>query len=138
MQFLPALLLALTPLSLALPTTSPIENTLEARQCATTCGSVCYSSSTLSAARSAAANYVKNGGHAGSSTYPHVYNNYEDFNFAIAGPYYEFPILSSGKTYTGGSPGPDRVVINKNGARAGEITHTGASGNNFVGCSGTS
>lgn len=37
-----------------------------------------------------------------------------------------------------GSPGPDRVIFNSNGQRAGEITHTGASGNNFVGCSGTS
>ena len=35
-----------------------------------------------------------------------------------------------------GSPGPDRVVINGSGQRAGEITHTGASGNNFVACSG--
>jgi hypothetical protein len=30
------------------------------------------------------------------------------------------------------------VIFNKAGARAGEITHTGASGNNFVGCTGTS
>lgn len=37
-----------------------------------------------------------------------------------------------------GSPGPDRVVINTSCKLAGEITHTGASGNNFVGCSGTS
>lgn len=37
-----------------------------------------------------------------------------------------------------GSPGPDRVIINTSGKLAGEITHTGASGNNFVGCSGTS
>ena len=35
-----------------------------------------------------------------------------------------------------GSPGADRVVINGSGQRAGEITHTGASGNNFVACSG--
>jgi hypothetical protein len=35
-----------------------------------------------------------------------------------------------------GSPGADRVVINKSGAHAGEITHTGASGNNFVACDG--
>lgn len=38
----------------------------------------------------------------------------------------------------GGSPGADRVVFNTNGQYAGAITHTGASGNNFVGCSGTS
>jgi hypothetical protein len=37
-----------------------------------------------------------------------------------------------------GSPGADRVIINANCQLAGEVTHTGASGNNFVGCSGTS
>lgn len=37
-----------------------------------------------------------------------------------------------------GSPGADRVVFNSNGEYAGAITHTGASGNDFVGCSGTS
>jgi hypothetical protein len=36
-----------------------------------------------------------------------------------------------------GSPGADRVVFNEDGEYAGAITHTGASGNNFVGCSGT-
>lgn len=36
-----------------------------------------------------------------------------------------------------GSPGADRVVINSACQQAGAITHTGASGNNFVGCSGT-
>lgn len=60
------------------------------------------------------------------------------FNFAVSGPYQEFPILQNGNVYTGGSPGADRVVFNTNGAYAGAITHTGASGNNFVGCSGTS
>ena len=37
---------------------------------------------------------------------------------------------------TAGSPGADRVVFTASGQRAGEITHTGASGNNFVACSG--
>jgi hypothetical protein len=66
----------------------------------------------------------------------HQYNNYEGFNFPVSGPYEEFPILENG-VYTGGSPGADRVVFNTNGEYAGAITHTGASGNNFVGCSGT-
>ncbi|KAF1980858.1 guanyl-specific ribonuclease F1 [Aulographum hederae CBS 113979] len=118
----------------ALATASPI---LEARQSSTTCGSTYYSSSKVSTAANAACNYVSSGGHAGSSTYPHQYNNYEGFDFPVGGPWYEFPILSSG-TYTGGSPGADRVVINANCQYAGAITHTGASGNNFVGCSGTS
>ncbi|KAM3523834.1 hypothetical protein NHJ13051_004882 [Beauveria bassiana] len=104
---------------------------------ATTCGTVYYTANQVNAASQAACNYVENGGTAGSSTYPHKYNNYEGFNFPVSGPYYEFPIKSGG-VYTGGSPGADRVIINAGCAQAGAITHTGASGNNFVGCSGTS
>jgi hypothetical protein len=37
---------------------------------------------------------------------------------------------------TTGSPGADRVILTSSGQRAGEITHTGASGNNFVACDG--
>ena len=38
-----------------------------------------------------------------------------------------------------GSPGPDRVVITESGCQlAGTITHTGADGNAFVACEGTS
>ncbi|ORY15313.1 guanyl-specific ribonuclease F1 [Clohesyomyces aquaticus] len=142
MRLLPALLLVLTPLSLALPTSisspvSAIDSPIEERACATTCGSNCYTSAQITAAKNAAVNYVKQGSTAGGSTYPHVYNNYEGFNFPVSGPYYEFPLKESG-TYTGGSPGADRVIVTKSGSLAGEITHTGASGNNFVGCTGTS
>lgn len=39
--------------------------------------------------------------------------------------------------YTGGSPGADRVVFaDSNGALAGVVTHTGASGDDFVPCDG--
>ncbi|KAL6695615.1 guanyl-specific ribonuclease Th1 [Trichoderma pleuroticola] len=104
-----------------------------------TCGKVFYSASAVSAASNAACNYVRAGSTAGSSTYPHQYNNYEGFHFkGLSKPFYEFPILSSGKTYTGGSPGADRVVINGQCSIAGIITHTGASGNAFVACAGTS
>ncbi|KAM3513902.1 hypothetical protein MY11210_002439 [Beauveria gryllotalpidicola] len=104
---------------------------------ATTCGTVSYSASQVNAASQAACNYVKSGSTAGDSSYPHPYKNYEDFDFPVEGPYYEFPIKSSG-VYTGGSPGADRVIINKQCGQAGTITHRGASGNDFVGCSGTS
>ncbi|KAK8930055.1 Guanyl-specific ribonuclease F1 [Metarhizium anisopliae] len=110
---------------------------LQARD-ATNCGGVQYTAGAVQAAADAACDYVQSGSHAGSSTYPHRYNNYEGFNFPVAGPYNEFPILKSGKIYTGGSPGPDRVVISNSCSLAGVITHTGASGNNFVGCDGTS
>ncbi|KAF2264849.1 guanyl-specific ribonuclease F1 [Lojkania enalia] len=139
MQLLPALLFFLAPITLALPVdTSPIDNPLEIRQSGSiTCGSTTYTSSQVTGARNSGYNYVKQGGTAGGSSYPHTYNNYEGFDFLVSGPYYEFPLLKSG-AYTGGSPGPDRVIFNGNGQRAGEITHTGASGNSFVGCSGTS
>ncbi|EHK18378.1 uncharacterized protein TRIVIDRAFT_47489 [Trichoderma virens Gv29-8] len=104
-----------------------------------TCGKVYYSASAVSAASNAACSYVRAGSTAGGSTYPHQYNNYEGFRFkGLSKPFYEFPILSSGKTYTGGSPGADRVVINGQCSIAGIITHTGASGNAFVACTGTS
>ncbi|PNY23811.1 Guanyl-specific ribonuclease F1 [Tolypocladium capitatum] len=104
----------------------------------TTCGNTSYSDAQITAAANAACKFVKSGGHAGKSTYPHKYNNLEGFNFPVNGPYFEFPILSSGRVYTGGKPGADRVVVTSDCRLAGEITHTGASGNNFVGCDGTS
>ncbi|ROT36455.1 hypothetical protein SODALDRAFT_380768 [Sodiomyces alkalinus F11] len=60
------------------------------------------------------------------------------FDFPGSGPWTLFPMRTSG-LYTGGSPGPDRVIIQDGDCSiAGQITHTGASGNAFVGCSGTS
>ncbi|KAI6782749.1 uncharacterized protein J7T54_000892 [Emericellopsis cladophorae] len=108
------------------------------RRAAATCGSQYYSAAQVNAASVAACNHFRRGSMAGSSSYPHRYNNYEGFNFqGLDGPYQEFPILPSG-IYTGGSPGPDRVVITEASCRqAGTITHTGASGNNFVACSAT-
>ncbi|KAF6828328.1 guanyl-specific ribonuclease f1 [Colletotrichum plurivorum] len=102
----------------------------------TTCGSTFYSTAQVNAAASAACTHVRAGTQAGSSTYPHRYNNYEGFDFDVSGPWYEFPMKTSG-VYTGGSPGADRVIINGSCGLAGQITHTGASGNAFVGCSGT-
>ncbi|KAH8702722.1 Ribonuclease/ribotoxin [Phaeosphaeriaceae sp. PMI808] len=132
-------LLALLPVALALPTSvvteTSVEGGIEARQCFVQCGSTCYTQAQVSTARSAGYNYYKQGSQAGSSTYPHKYNNREGFSFLVAGPYEEFPLRTSG-AYTGGSPGADRVIFNTAGQRAGEITHTGASGNNFVACSG--
>lgn len=107
----------------------------------TSCGSNDYSSSQVDSAVNAACNYISEGEEAGSSKYPEKYNDYEGFSFGGASkPYYEFPILESG-TYKGGEPGADRVVVSTadgDCVLAGVITHTGASGNDFVGCSGTS
>lgn len=67
----------------------------------TTCGSTTYSTAQVNAASNAACSHVKAGTVAGSSTYPHRYNNYEGFDFDVSGPWYEFPIKTSG-VYTGG------------------------------------
>ncbi|KAK3403445.1 Ribonuclease/ribotoxin [Sordaria brevicollis] len=105
-----------------------------AQACQYTCGTVCYTSSAVTAALNKGYNYYKAGTQVGSNKYPHQYNNYEGFNFPTAKPWYEFPILSSGAVYTGGSPGADRVIFDSKGNLDALITHTGASGNNFVAC----
>ncbi|KAI6896968.1 hypothetical protein KC318_g10436, partial [Hortaea werneckii] len=83
---------------------------LEERQSATTCGSNYYSSSQVRAAVNSGCNYVSQGGTACRGSYPHVYNNYEGFDFPVDGTYYEFPILESGQ-FTCQSPGADRVIF---------------------------
>lgn len=112
--------------ALAIPTE------LQSRACAYTCGSNCYTSSAVSSAKSTGYSLYSSG--STKNSYPHVYHNYEGFDFSVSGTYYEFPILSSGSVYSGGSPGADRVIFNTNNQLAGVITHTGASGNNFVAC----
>ncbi|KAH9877872.1 hypothetical protein J1614_003089 [Plenodomus biglobosus] len=142
MKFFASLALVIAaPIALALPTSlttsdSSAAAVLETRQsCAIRCGSTCYTSAQASAARNAGYNHYQRDTQAGSSNYPHTYNNFEGFDFLVAGPYQEFPLRTAG-VYTGGSPGADRVVFNTRGQRAGEITHTGASGNAFVACTG--
>ncbi|KAH8433774.1 hypothetical protein N8T08_002068 [Aspergillus melleus] len=99
-----------------------------------TCGSNTYSSSAVNSAKNAGYELYSDGETVGSNNYPHKYNNYEGFDFPVSGTYQEWPILSSGSIYSGGSPGADRVVFNTQNQLAGVITHTGASGNNFVEC----
>ncbi|KAJ5152668.1 uncharacterized protein N7482_009146 [Penicillium canariense] len=102
------------------------------RACAYTCGTVCYTSSAVSAAQKAG--YAQYSAGTTEDSYPHVYHDYEGFVFPVSGTYYEFPILSNGDIYDGGSPGADRVIFNTKDQLAGVITHTGASGDNFVSC----
>ncbi|KAJ4417650.1 hypothetical protein N0V85_001760 [Neurospora sp. IMI 360204] len=116
------------------PTAETTTGNFTAQACQYTCGSVCYTSSAVTAALNKGYGYYSSGSTAGSSSYPHQYNNYEGFSFPTAKPWFEFPILSSGKVYTGGSPGADRVVFDSRGNLDMLITHTGASGNNFVAC----
>ncbi|KAF7305357.1 hypothetical protein HMN09_00787700 [Mycena chlorophos] len=70
----------------------------------------------------------------GEDRYPHVYNDYEKFNFGHAQkPFFEFPIMPNGSVYAGqSSPGADRVVFGSIAADYSSaifcavITHTGA------------
>ncbi|KAI6781489.1 Guanyl-specific ribonuclease F1-like protein [Emericellopsis cladophorae] len=101
------------------------------------CGGKSYTAQQVSNAIDEGCSYFESGSDVNS--YPHRYNNYEGFDFkGLDGPFQEFPIISGG-VYTGGSPGADRVVFTEDScALAGTITHTGASGNAFVACVGTS
>lgn len=102
--------------------------------CVDTCGSTCYYQSDIDAAVNQGCNYYEQGETVGSDAYPHTYNDYEGFDFPDPKPYQEFPILNTYKVYTGGSPGPDRVIFDENCDFEGVITHTGASGNDFLQC----
>lgn len=130
----------LTPQIFTLASLLLVQNVLalpqdvQARACDYTCGSHCYSSSDANAAKEAGYNYHREGETVGRSHYPHVYNNYEGFDFPVQPTYYEFPILTSGETYSGGSPGADRVVFNEDDELAGLITHSGSSGDGFSAC----
>jgi len=125
---------------LLLPVLAAATPLLVSRQgSSTTCGSNKYSVSQLTSAVQAGCNYSQQKKTVGSDKYPHTYNDYEGFGFGgVTGPYLEFPILESG-SYKGGSPGADRVIFTKSGCQyVGTITHTGASGDDFIGCTGTS
>ncbi|KAF3808976.1 Guanyl-specific ribonuclease F1 [Colletotrichum gloeosporioides] len=97
------------------------------------CGQTEYTLTEVRSAADAACQHVEDDTTAGSSSYPHTYRNQEGFDFnGVEGPFVEFPMKTSG-VYKG-----DRVIINEKCVLAGQITHTGANGNAFVGCEGTS
>ena len=128
MQLLFGLALLLAPISAA-PLLRP-----QAGVCVETCGSTCYYQSDIDAALNKGYSLYQSGQTLGSNDYPHTETNYEGFDFAVPGPYQEFPILNTYKVYSGGAPGADRVVFNTKGQFADLVTHTGASGNDFLEC----
>ncbi|KAG8630605.1 hypothetical protein KVT40_002224 [Elsinoe batatas] len=132
-SFLASALLLATAFAGPIPAADAAPAALEKRQ--TTCGSKNYDRNDITLALNAGCKHFQAG--TTVSGYPHKYNNYEGFEFDVPGPWQEFPIIDN-KAYTGGSPGADRIIFNEYCEVAGEITHTGASGNAFVGCSGTS
>ncbi|KAH7323371.1 Ribonuclease/ribotoxin [Rhizoctonia solani] len=136
---------ALSALALAIPTpTKPsdlFKRTISGAVGAD-CGQTAFTEAEVEAAASAAASLAAKGSQIGKNKYPHQFNNREGFEFLpnCSPPFFEFPIFKS-KVYTGGSPGPDRVVFGSlsgsDSAFCGLITHTGASGNGFLQCEAT-
>ncbi|KAK8117752.1 uncharacterized protein PG998_006033 [Apiospora kogelbergensis] len=104
------------------------------QSCAYTCGSNCYQQKDIDQAVKTGYGLHQQAQTLGSGKYPHQYKNFEKFDFPSAAPWYEFPILSSAKVYTGGSPGADRVIFDNKGTLDSLITHSGAKGNSFVNC----
>lgn len=87
--------------------------TLARRQsCVDTCGSTCYWQEDIDAAVQKGFSLYQSGDTLGDNDYPHEFDDREGFDISVSGPWYEFPILSSYKVYSGGSPGADRVVFN--------------------------
>ncbi|KAF7327098.1 Guanyl-specific ribonuclease C2 [Mycena kentingensis (nom. inval.)] len=72
----------------------------------------------------------------GSGSYPHAFRNDEGLRLFCSGnAWFEWPILTGGTTYSGGSPGADRVIFNTAGTYCAVVTHTGApTTNGFVSC----
>ncbi|MCJ1247218.1 hypothetical protein MMC30_004432 [Trapelia coarctata] len=100
-----------------------------------------YSQADINAAATKALELASQGQTLGRDRYPHAYNDYEHFSFSHAqAPYLEFPILSSGHTYAGASPGADRVIIGSIAADFASavycavITHDGQRENGFAEC----
>ena len=124
-----------TCLLLLLPTIS-FALVLPRQSSGATCGSDVYSNRAISSAQSSGCSHLDSGTTVGSGDYPHEYHDYEGFDFPVSGPWYEYPILESGKVFDGStSPGADRVVFNDDCDLAGVITHTGASEQDgFVEC----
>ncbi|KAJ6537733.1 guanyl-specific ribonuclease C2 [Mycena capillaripes] len=100
------------------------------------CGSSTYTVSQVSAAVSAG--FSHRNSPLGSDSYPHQFFDDEGLELFCSGSsWLEYPILSGGRTYTGGSPGADRVIFNTAGTYCAVVTHTGASSTNgFVSCRG--
>ncbi|KAJ7928363.1 guanyl-specific ribonuclease C2 [Mycena leptocephala] len=119
----------LAPLALATPALGPKGDV--------TCGSNKYRPAQVKSAVNKGYSLVRAGSSLGG--YPHVLTNSEKFPLLAecsTSRVYDFPLLPGG-LYTGlTAPGPDRVVFTGQGTYCGVLTHTGARGDDLVGCSG--
>ncbi|KAJ7184480.1 guanyl-specific ribonuclease C2 [Mycena filopes] len=101
-----------------------------------TCGSNVYTVAQVSAAVSGG--FSHRNSPIGSDSYPHQFFDDEGLELFCSGSsWLEYPILTGGRAYAGGSPGADRVIFNTAGTYCAVATHTGASEENgFVSCRG--
>ncbi|KAG9125326.1 hypothetical protein FRC07_008087 [Ceratobasidium sp. 392] len=135
--------IALAGLALAIPTpikSSSVQKRAISGLADASCNEISFTADQIAAAASEAVDHIARGTDVGNNNYPHVFNNRErlTFNEGCKSPFFEFPLFTS-KVYTGGSPGPDRVVVGSvNGTDAafcGVMTHTGApQRNGFILC----
>jgi len=105
------------------------------------CDGVGYTRADIQNAAEAALALASQGETLGRDRYPHVYNDYEHFNFGHAQkPYLEFPVERDGRVYEGGSPGADRIVIGSiaddysSAMYCAVITHDHSRHNGFTEC----
>lgn len=76
-----------------------------AQDAVVSCGRAEYTYEQIDEAAEAACEHFKAKTTVGRNNYPHRFNNRERLEFdSIKGPYQEFPILSNGRVFTGGTP----------------------------------
>ncbi|KAJ7749997.1 guanyl-specific ribonuclease C2 [Mycena metata] len=69
-------------------------------------------------------------------SFPHIFNNGEGLPVTpscSSSRLFEYPLMT-GRTYSGGDPGPDRVVFSATGWYCTVMTHSGAGGNKLTSC----
>ncbi|KAM7202587.1 hypothetical protein V8F20_004376 [Naviculisporaceae sp. PSN 640] len=116
----------------ALPDNLNWKDGIPSDDCVWTCGVACYWLLDVHRAMRKAEKLLSSDQIEG---YPHQFENHEGFDFPTPGPWYEFPIMWDYDVYSGGDPGPDRIVIATDGQLEGLITHTGAPSNDsFIMC----
>ncbi|TFK86150.1 ribonuclease T1 [Polyporus arcularius HHB13444] len=79
------------------------------------------------------ANAIDEAEDGGASGYPHQYHGYEGFDFPSCSGEFLYA-LERNRVCTGGSPGADRVIYDSSGDFCACLTHSGASGNDFLEC----
>ncbi|KAK4211227.1 hypothetical protein QBC37DRAFT_376268 [Rhypophila decipiens] len=106
--------------------------------CVWMCGNTCYWLTDVHAAMHEGHKLQASGQGNDPESYPHQYNNNENFEFPTPAPWYEFPIMSTYTLYKGGNPGPDRIIFDNDGQLEALLTHSGASTEDgFVMCDHT-